>query len=191
MALPEHRLVLTSGRRVRLRPLPLGFPRTLLSRGLVPPEPPVVVCRDARGQAIRDERGLAVMRTAAADAKYLLAKARYDERVAVITLRESVIEGLPELTESPTPDGCDDWSTVADGWIDQLSAAGITTGDFLALCRGVSEASGLIDAAYQTARDQLFPDAATSSTTPRPDATPIPSPAHAVSTGSSSALASE
>lgn len=152
---------ISGGRTVRLRPLPLGFHRLLLQRGLVPPEPPLKVCRDSRGQAVRDDRGLAVMRHAAADPNHLVAKARYDERIAAVMVKASLSDKAAlgaEPLETEPAEG--DWIAYADRLLESLARAGVTAGDFVALCRGVSHASGLIDAAYETASDSLFPTAA-------------------------------
>ena len=146
---------------VTLQPLPLGFHRRLLARGLAPPEPPTVVARDARGQVVRDDRGLAVLQASAYDAAYLASKASYEERLAVLMLRECLTDDALLIDPLPAESaGAETWATFADQQLAALSKQGVTAGEFVRLCRGVSEASGLIDASYDRAVDGLFPPAA-------------------------------
>ena len=72
-----------------VRPLPLGFHRRLRSMGLVPPQPPVRVARDAGGSPLRDAQGHAVTLRDESDASYLAAVELYHQRVAVLAVARS------------------------------------------------------------------------------------------------------
>lgn len=144
------------------RPLPLGFHRRLLQRGFVPPAVPREVVRDSRGVALRDERGLAVLREQPQDAAYLVAQARYEERVAAVMIDEAI--GDERLRPADAQPASDDdaaaWQTYADALLDAMTAQGLTAGDFARLCRAVGKASGLVEARHEAETDRLFSAAA-------------------------------
>src|SRR5262245_32985049 len=86
----ELRRPMGEGIALRMQPLRLGFARSLRERGIVPPEPPLRVARDAAGRPVRDERGQAVTVAAEADPEYVRQLEQYHQRVAVLAVAESL-----------------------------------------------------------------------------------------------------
>ena len=186
-----------SGCLVSVAPLPLGFHRRWLERGLVPPSPPRQLVRDSRGQAVRDDRGLAVLQEQPADGRFLAAKAAYEERLAAVMIAETVtgidaIEAVGDLESirsvGDDPSGA---AAYADAVLAALAGAGLTTGDFAALCRAIGQASGLLAAAHEDAADALFPSPAATAASPQRSPAGIADRSGTASTTSCSACASD
>ena len=154
--------VCVGGVSVSLRPLPLGFHRRLKERGVVPPVPKRTAARDSAGRVLRDADGRPVLTEDAADAGHLAAVDRYQERLAALMLAESLGGGVS--FETPPPGEAGDWNAYADRLLEELSEAGVTPGDLATLCRGVCEASRLIEPAVKAAGERLFPAAAEAAT---------------------------
>ncbi len=132
-----------------IRPLPLGFHRRLRSVGLVPPQPPVRVARDAGGSPLRDAQGHAVTLRDEGDAAYLAAVELYHQRVAVLAVAEA-LQGDPdvELASRPPVESSTEptaWTGYADGLFAELEAAGFTAGDLTQLCGLICRMSRLLD----------------------------------------------
>jgi hypothetical protein len=132
-----------------IRPLPLGFHRRLRSVGLVPPQPPVRVARDAGGSPLRDAQGHAVTLRDESDAAYLAAVELYHQRVAVLAVAEA-IQGDPdvELASRPPVESSTEptaWTGYADALFAELEAAGFTAGDLTQLCGLICRMSRLLD----------------------------------------------
>ena len=151
-----------------IRPLPIGFHRRLLVRGLTPPPVPQTVARDARGLPLRDTRGLAVMIEQPSDPAYQAAKAEADERIAAVTLSEAIDDAVTRPQPPPADDaGPQAWQDHADAVLASMTAAGLSAGDFATLCRAVAQASGLLGPSLDAEADRLFPAAAAKTDSPR------------------------
>jgi len=87
-----------------VQPLPLGFHRRLGLFGLVPPQPPVRVARDAGGAPLRDVQGHAVTLRDESDPAYLAAVELYHQRVAVLAVAEA-LKGDPDVEFVSRPPG--------------------------------------------------------------------------------------
>lgn len=133
---------------LQLRPLPLGFHRRLRERGLVPPPPPTRVARDSQGRPLRDAHGLAVSLTDTHDAHYLCELERYHQRIAVLSIAES-LRSDPELkfeTTQPTASNNPlDWTRYADELAAELETAAFTAGDLIRICDAICRLSNLVD----------------------------------------------
>lgn len=128
---------------LRMQPLRLGFARSLRERGIVPPEPPLRVVRDASGRPLRDERGQAVTVAAETDGEYLRQLELYHQRVAMLAVAES-LEADPDVTfETPRPDGNNGWSEYSDALHAEMERAGLTAGDLVHLCEYACRLSNL------------------------------------------------
>lgn len=128
---------------LRMQPLRLGFARSLGERGIVAPEPPLRVARDAAGRPLRDERGQAVMMSAEADAGFARSLELYHQRVAVLAVAES-LEGDPEVAfGAQRPPGDDGWIEYADAIYVEMEEAGFTAGDLVHLCTFACRLSNL------------------------------------------------
>lgn len=128
---------------LRMQPLRLGFARSLRERGIVPPEPPVRVARDASGRPLRDERGQAVTMTGESDPEYLRQLEVYHQRVAVLAVAEA-LEADAEVTfETQRPDGRSGWCEYADALYAEMERAGFTAGDLVHLCAFACRLSNL------------------------------------------------
>jgi hypothetical protein len=139
-----------------IRPLPLGFHRRLRSLGLVPPQPPVRVARDAGGSPLRDAQGHAVTLRDESDAAYLAAVELYHQRVAVLAIVES-LKGDPDVaftSQAPGESAGDvsAWTSYADTLFAELEAAGFTAGDLTQLCGLICRMSRLLDEHLRDAR---------------------------------------
>ncbi len=140
-----------------VRPLPLGFHRRLRSMGLVPPQPPVRVARDAGGSPLRDAQGHAVTLRDESDASYLAAVELYHQRVAVLAVAEA-LKSDPDVefaTRAPVDselagDG-NAWLVYADGLYAELEQAW-TSGDLTQLCGFICRMSRLLDEHLREAR---------------------------------------
>jgi hypothetical protein len=139
-----------------VRPLPLGFHRRLRSFGLVPPQPPVRVAREAGGSPLRDAHGHAVTLRDESDAAYLAAVELYHQRVAVLAVAES-LNGDPdvEFASRPPEESVSDasaWTGYADALFAELESAGFTAGDLTQLCGLICRMSRLLDEHLRDAR---------------------------------------
>lgn len=129
--------------RLTMSPLPLGFSRKLRECGLWPPLPPSRVARDAGGRPVRDERGQAVTLSDESDREYRRELELYHQRVAVLSVVES-LRGDPEVTfDAERPSGTTGWPEYADAIHGELEAAGFTAGDLVHLCSFACRMSNL------------------------------------------------
>ena len=147
-----------------VRPLPLGFHRRLRSFGLVPPQPPVRVAREAGGSPLRDAQGHAVTLRDESDAAYLAAVELYHQRVAVLAVAES-LKSDPEVEFVSRPPGesvseASAWTGYADALFAELEAAGFTAGDLTQLCGLICRMSRLLDEHLRDARGNFSSPAA-------------------------------
>lgn len=141
-----------------VRPLPLGFHRRLRSMGLVPPQPPVRVARDAGGAPLRDAQGHAVRLRDDGDPAYLAAAELYHQRVAVLAVAEA-LQGDPDVEFASRPpvemgnsSESNAWTGYADALYAELEQAGFTAGDLTQLCGFVCRMSRLLDEHLREAR---------------------------------------
>jgi hypothetical protein len=138
---------------LRMQPLRLGFARSLRERGIMPPEPPVRVARDAAGRPLRDERGQAVTVVADSDAGYLRQLELYHQRVAVLAVVESLEADAEATFEAPQPEGDGGWCEYADALYAEMERAGLTAGDLVHLCTYACRLSNLaVDHLRETSR---------------------------------------
>jgi hypothetical protein len=117
-----------------MSPLPLGFSRRLRDCGLWPPAPPSRVARDAGGRPVRDERGQALMVTDDSDPEYRRDLELYHQRVAVLSVLESLLADPEVSFEAQRPAGNSGWIEYADAVHAELEKAGFTAGDLVHLC---------------------------------------------------------
>ncbi|QDT52154.1 hypothetical protein Pan44_01630 [Caulifigura coniformis] len=146
-----------------IRPLPLGFHRRLRTLGLVPPQPPMRVARDAGGSPLRDAQGHAVTLRDESDAAYLAAVEFYHQRVAVLAVAEALRDDPDvEWTATPPAAGLTEpagWTAYADALFAELEAAGFTSGDLTRLCGLICRVSRLLDEHLRDARGNFsLPD---------------------------------
>ena len=139
-----------------VRPLPLGFHRRLRSCGLVPPQAPVRVAREAGGSPLRDAHGQAVTFKDESDAAHLAAVELYHQRVAVLAVAEALKgDADVEFASRPPMETVTDvaaWSSFADALFNELEAAGFTAGDLTQLCGLICRMSRLLDEHLRDAR---------------------------------------
>lgn len=141
---------------LRLRPLPLGFPRRLREHGIVPPLKPTRVARDSAGKPLRDAQGMALLVADEGDAAYRSQVELYHQRVAVAMAAES-LAGDPQVSfETPWPPGENDWSAVADRLHVELEQSGFTAGDLVWLCDEIGKLSNLWPEHLQATRANFF-----------------------------------
>lgn len=149
-----------------VQPLPLGFHRRLRSFGLVPPQPPVRVARDAGGAPLRDAQGLAVTLRDDGDAAHLAAVEIYHQRVAVLAVAEALkADADVEFASRPPVDGVsagepNAWCLYADALFAELEAAGFTAGDLTHLCGLICRMSRMLDDHLRSARGNFSSEAA-------------------------------
>jgi len=142
---------------LRLSPLSLGFHQRLRSRGIIPPNPPVKIARDSGGKPLRDGAGLAVTYADRQDAEYLTAVEVYHQRVAVLSVAES-IRGDSSVrfeTSEPVAQTCEAWEEYAERLFVEMELAGFTAGDLILLCREICRLSNLIDEHLTAARQNF------------------------------------
>ena len=138
----------------KLAPLPLGFHQKLKRRGITPPQPPAKVARDSTGKAVRDANGQVVTIPDVNQSDYLNASELYHQRVAILSLFESLRNdnNVSFEAKSPTTESAADWEKFADTLFDELQQAGLSCGDLLKLCAGICRISNLLDDHIQEAR---------------------------------------
>ncbi|MEZ5943804.1 MAG: hypothetical protein R3C18_20605 [Planctomycetaceae bacterium] len=138
----------TDSLTLQLRPLPLGFHRRLRERGIVAPAPPTRIARDPGGRPIRDPQGLAVSVAEPHDAKYLCELECYHQRVAVLSIVESLAADPNVQFDTTPPDNSTDsqsWSNYADQLAAELESAAFSAGDLIRICDAVCRLSNLVD----------------------------------------------
>ncbi len=131
-----------------LQPLSLGFHQRLRLHGILPPTAPLKVSRDSTGKPLRDAHGVAVTHTDNRDATYLTNLDRYHQRVAVLTVAESLQADPNVRFETPVPlDAADTtaWEQYADSLFQELEQAGFLAGDLTLLCREICRISNLLE----------------------------------------------
>lgn len=128
---------------LRMQPLRLGFARSLRERGIVPPEPPLRVARDAAGRPLRDERGQAVTVAAETDTEYVRQLELYHQRVAVLAVAESLEADTAVKFTATKPDAAGDWASYADAVYGEMEETGFTAGDLIQLCTFACRLSNL------------------------------------------------
>jgi len=140
---------------LQLQPLSLGFHSRLRSRGILPPVPPLKVARDSHGKPLRDGQGMAITQTDSHNSDYLMELENYHQRVAVLTVVES-LQVDPNITFDAVPPGDDShghaWKNYADAIFHELEQAGLTAGDLVLLCREICRLSNLLDQHLSTAQ---------------------------------------
>lgn len=146
--------VLIGGASVEVQPLALGFQRRLKERGIVCPAAPKTVARDSAGRALRDGRGEPVLLADESAATYQAAVERYHERVAVLMVAEGLSDD--DCFETPCPTGDEGWDVYADSVVEEMSAAGWTTGDLVRLCDAVCRVSRLTESDVSEAASDFF-----------------------------------
>jgi hypothetical protein len=140
-----------------LQPLPLGFHRRLRTHGIVPPQPPIRVARDANGQPLRDASGQAATLRDVNDETYLTALEQHHQRVAVLAVVEALgADESVEFTAQRPAGASDSWSGYADALFAELEAAGITAGELVQLCSSVCRMSRLMDDDLRASRGRFF-----------------------------------
>ena len=151
---------------IAMQPLSLGFHRRLRGRGVVPPLPPRKVARDSSGKPLRDESGLAVLTSDDHDRDYLDQLERYQQRVAVLAIVES-LQADPQVTFSAQPPrtaNSEEWLRYADALFDEMETAGLTAGDLALLSHWTCQLSNLIDVDLRQATANFSPVAPANST---------------------------
>ena len=144
-----------------LSPLPLGFQRRLREHQVTPPTPPSRVARDPQGRPLRQANGAAVLLSDEHDADYLAERELYHQRVAVLSVVES-LRADPQVTfDTHSEDYPHDCRPYADRLYAELEAAEWTAGDLVWLCAQVCPLSNLIDAHLAEAGADFFSAAAT------------------------------
>ncbi|WP_146511957.1 hypothetical protein [Thalassoglobus neptunius] len=129
-----------------MKPLPLGFQRQLRQRGIFPPVPPAKILRDSSGKPLRDQNGQALTQSDVTDSKFIEQTELYHQRVAVLAIVESLqsdphIEFETKLN-GETPEG---WAQFADAVFEEFEAAGLTTGDLVAICDEICRIGNLLN----------------------------------------------
>ena len=147
----EHELTLTA--------LPLAFGTWLRERGIIQPDPPVRVARDAQGKPIRDAQGQAVVTEDRHDRDYLLRLEAYQQRLAMLVLWQATRDESQLTWETPTPDVHGDWLSFADDLFEELEQAGVTMGEVTWLCEEATSHSSLVTQAVADRRADFFPAA--------------------------------
>lgn len=131
---------------LRLRPLPLGFHQRLRRRGLTPPVPPAKVARDSSGKILRDSTGQVVTHADETQVEFLNAVELYHQRVAVLSIAESLRDDPRLSFETPCPSSDAGWPEYADALFLEMESSGLTTGDLVRLCREICRLSNLLNA---------------------------------------------
>lgn len=126
-----------------MSPLPLGFSRRLRECGVQPPVPPSRIARDAQGRPVRDERGQALTVCDEGDAEYRRELELYHQRVAVLSVVESLRGDANVTFESARPGGTAGWPEYADAVYAELEGVGFTAGDLVHLCSFACRMSNL------------------------------------------------
>lgn len=142
---------------VTMQPLSLGFQRRLRERGVVPPSPPARIARDAAGKPIRDDAGQAVTFADEQDRDYLDRLEQYHQRIAVLTVAESLACDPAVTFETPSPAGADGWNEYADALFKEMEDAGLTAGDLVQLCTFACRISNLSGGHLQQAQSGFSP----------------------------------
>jgi hypothetical protein len=144
-----------------VQPLPLGFHRRLRAFGLVSPQPPVRVARDAGGSPLRDAQGHAVTMRDDGDGAYLAAVELYHQRVAVLAVAEALKGDTDvEFMSRPPAVGLEAsdataWLNYADALFTELELAGFTAGDLTQLCGFICRMSRLLDEHLRESRENF------------------------------------
>ncbi|MCA8997247.1 MAG: hypothetical protein KDA36_09280 [Planctomycetaceae bacterium] len=134
---------------LRLSPLPLGFHQQLRRRGIHPPSAPVKIARDSNGKILRDSSGHAITQSEYSNPDYLSDIELYHQRVAVLSIVESLRNDDQLTFETPVPSTDANWPHFADAIFAEMEAAGLSTGDLIRICNEVCRISNLIDSHLQ------------------------------------------
>lgn len=129
-----------------LSPLPLGFQRRLRDHRLTPTTAPTRVARDPQGRPLRQPNGQALLLTDEHDGDYLAERELYHQRVAVLSVVESLRADPSIEFDTRAADYPDDWRPYADRLHAELEQAEWSAGDLVWLCTQVCRLSNLIDA---------------------------------------------
>ena len=143
-----------------LSPLPLGFHTRLRLRGIIPPVPPSKIARDASGKPLRDANGHAVTLTNDTDAEFISKRELYHQRVAVLSVVESLSHDPQVHFDTPAPNDTDhvNWTKYADDIFAELESAGFSCGDLIKICTEICRISNLLDDQLQnTGKNFLSP----------------------------------
>jgi hypothetical protein len=138
-----------------MSPLPLGFSRRLREYGLWPPIPPSRVARDAGGRPVRDERGQALTVGDDRDPEYRRDLELYHQRVAVLSVLESLRDDSNISFEAPRPAGNTGWIEYADAVHAEMESAGFTAGDLVHLCSFACRMSNLAGGHLREAQEHF------------------------------------
>lgn len=152
-----------SAYEIVVSPLPLGFGVWLREKGLVQPEVPVRVARDAQGKPLRDAQGQAVVREDRADAAHLASVERYQQRLAMLVLWRGLQGESRFVFETPTPGDEGDWLAFADRLFNELDAAGVTMAEVVWLCEAITSQAGPTSQRVLEQRADFFPAASSPS----------------------------
>ena len=136
---------------VTMQPLALGFQRRLRERGVFAPTPSARIARDAAGRPIRDDSGQAVTFDDEHDRDYLDQLEQYHQRIAVLTVVESLLCDPGVKFETPPPEAGDGWNDYADTLFQEMEEAGLTAGDLVQLCTFACQISNLSGSHLQQA----------------------------------------
>jgi hypothetical protein len=145
----EHEVTVTA--------LPLGFGVWLRQKGIVQPEVPVRVARDAQGKPMRDASGQAVVREDRSDASYVASVEQYQQRLAMLVLWQGLKDD-PQVsweTVEPAVDG--DWVAFADQLFEELEQAGVTMGEVVWLCEEITNFTNQVTLRVEETRADFFP----------------------------------
>lgn len=127
-----------------LTPLRLGFHQRLRQRSIILPAPPTKIARDSSGKPLKDNSGKALIVPDATNAQHQNEVELYHQRVAVLSLVESLRTDPNIEFETPVPTSSD-WTTYADDIFTELESAGFSAGDLIHLCQEVCRISNLLD----------------------------------------------
>jgi len=150
---------------LRLQPLSLGFHQRLKMRGILAPQPPVRIARDANGKPLRDASGQVLTQSDRQDKTWLRALDHYHQQVAVMSVVES-LQGEAQIrfeTVPPVMDSDDGWLEYADSVFHELETAGFVAGDLILLCREICRLSNLLDDHLTNARQNFSLEGTSSS----------------------------
>lgn len=145
----EHEVIVTA--------LPLGFGVWLRQKGIVQPEIPVRVARDAQGKPMRDASGQAVVREDRSDALYVASVEQYQQRLAMLVMWQGLKEDPQVTWETVEPAVEGDWVAFADQLFEELERSGVTMGEVVWLCEEITNVTHQATARVEETRATFFP----------------------------------